>query len=64
MTAETRRMPLNPFYEESGIVYIRYTAEIEEKSNGKKKIAGTRPAFSKIEKQPTYTNQAVAICLY
>ena len=31
-----------------------YNATIENKPNGQKKIGGTRPAFSKIAKQPEY----------
>ena len=48
------KMPISQSYMESSIIYIRYNAEIEEKANGQKKIGGTRPAFSKIEKQPAY----------
>ena len=54
MTAEPRRMPINQLYKRSGITYIRYNAKIEEKANGGNKIGGTRPAFSKKKKQPTY----------
>ena len=49
-----RQMPISQLYKESGILRIRYNAEIEEKATGQKKIGGTRPAFSKIEKQITY----------
>ena len=51
-----RKRPTSEIYKGSGILYIRYTAEIEEKANVQKKIGGTRPAFSRIEKQPTYKN--------
>ena len=42
-------------YVESGIIYIRYHASIDTKPNGQKKINGKRPAYTKIEKQPRYT---------
>ena len=41
-------------YGEAGLIYIRYNAEIEVKENGQKKIKGTRPPFSKIQKQIEY----------
>ena len=47
MTAEPRQMTISQTHKESGVLYIRYNAEIEEKANGQKKIGGTRPAFSK-----------------
>ena len=37
-------------------MYIRYDGEVETKSNGQKKIGGSRPAFSKIEMQVVYTS--------
>ena len=42
-------------YVESGIIYIRYHATIDTKPNGQMKINGKRPAYTKIEKQPRYT---------
>ena len=49
--------PTNPaqIYSEAGLVYIRYPATIDTKPNGQKKINGRRPAYTKIEKQPRYT---------
>ena len=47
LITETRRMTISQIYKESGIMYIRYDGEIETKSNGQKKIGGSRPAFSK-----------------
>ena len=41
-------------YGDAGLLYIRYDARIEAKPGGQKKIAGARPAFSKIQKQPKY----------
>ena len=41
-------------YSEAGLIYIRYDAPIESKPNGQKKIGGGRPAFSKIDHQPSY----------
>ena len=41
-------------YGEAGLIYIRYHATIENKPNGQKKIGGSRPAFSKIQKQVQY----------
>ena len=64
MTAEPRRMPLNQLYKELGINYIRYNAEIEEKSTGQKKLAGTRPAFIKIKSNQHIKKQMVVIFLY
>ena len=37
-----------------GLIYIRYHAQIETKSNGQKRIGGSRPVFSKITKQKDY----------
>ena len=41
-------------YGQAGLIYIRYNATIEEKANGQKKIGGTSPPFSKIDKQIEY----------
>ena len=41
-------------YQEAGLIYIRYHADIETKSNGQKKIGGNRPCFSRIERQIKY----------
>ena len=41
-------------YLEHGLLYVRYDAPIEVKADGKRKIGGRRPAFSKITKQPAY----------
>ncbi len=37
-----------------GLIYIRYHAKIKTKSNGQKKIGGSRPSFSKITKEIDY----------
>ena len=43
-------------YNESGLVYIRYEADIETKPNGQKNIKGKFPfSFSKLENQPSYS---------
>ncbi len=49
--------PTNPaqIYSEAGLAYIRYPATIDTKANGQKKINGKRPAYTKIENQPRYT---------
>ena len=54
MKSTTIKTKISEIYKEAGLLYIRYNAEIETKSNGQKKIAGKRPAFSKIEKQKEY----------
>ena len=41
-------------YGDAGLIYIRYHAQIETKSNGQKKIGGSPPPFSKIKKQIDY----------
>ena len=43
---------------ESGLIYIRYSASIEAKPNGQKKIGGSRPAFSSMVSQPVYSSVA------
>ena len=45
-------------YGDAGLIYIRYHAQIETKPNDQKKIGGSRPAFSKITKQPAYSSSA------
>ena len=39
---------------DAGLIYLRYNAQIETKSNGQKKIGGSRPVFSKITQQIDY----------
>ena len=56
MKSTTIKTKVSEVYKEAGLLYIRYNAEIETKSNGQTKIAGKRPAFSKIEKQLEYMN--------
>ena len=41
-------------YGDANLIFIRYDAQIETKSNGHKKIGGSRPAFSKIKEQIKY----------
>ena len=45
-------------YGDVGLIYIRYHAQIETKPSGQNNIGGSRPAFSKITKQPTYSSSA------
>ena len=45
---------VSQIYQEAGLIYIRYHADIETKSNGQKKIGGNRPCFSRIERQIKY----------
>ena len=47
-------MKISEIYNESGIMYIRFDADVDIKPNGQKKIGGKRNsvAFSKLEKQP------------
>ena len=49
-----KKMKMSEIYNESGLIYIRFDASIEDKPSGQRKIGGSRPAFSQIEKQPTY----------
>ena len=35
-------------------MYIRYDGKIEDRANGQKKIAGNRPAYSKMNEQVEY----------
>ena len=49
--ANTRKVKISDLYGEAGLIYIRYHAEIETKSNGQKKIGGNRPSFSRIGRQ-------------
>jgi hypothetical protein len=53
-TPATRITTASQIYQEAGLIYIRYHAEIEDKPNGQKKIGGSRPCFSRIEKQINY----------
>ena len=45
-------------YGDANLIYIRYNAQIETKSNGHNKIGGSRPAFSKITKQIDYGSKS------
>ena len=56
--AKTTKYTPAQIYGDAGLIYIRYHASIETKSNGQKKIGGARPAFSKITKQPDYSSEA------
>ena len=44
-------MTIRQIYKESGITFIRYDGEVETTPNGQNKIGGSRPAFSKMNKQ-------------
>ena len=48
------RMTASLYYEQEGLIYIRYDAPIVQKGNGQKNIGGTRPAFSKLTEPPRY----------
>ena len=52
--ATNQQMTLTQIYGEAGLTYIRFDGVIETKPNGQKKIGGSRPKFSKIEKQIKY----------
>ena len=52
--ATNQEMTLTQIYGEAGLTYIRFDGVIETKPNGQKKIGGSRPKFSKIEKQIKY----------
>ena len=56
MANQTDTSTLTPaqIYGDAGLIFIRYDAEIVTKSNGDKKIGGSRPAFSKITEQINY----------
>jgi hypothetical protein len=46
----TSKLSPDQIYGEAGLIYIRYHAQIETKSNGQKKIGGSQPVFSRITK--------------
>ena len=54
MANPTTKMTATKLYKEAGLIYIRYNATIEDKPNGQRKIGGTRPTFSKIDRQMEY----------
>ena len=54
----TSKLSPAKIYDNAGLLYIRYHAQIETKPNGQKKIAGTRPAFSKIKEQISYSSKS------
>ena len=49
-----RRMTINMIYIEFGHMCIRYDGKIEDRANGQKEIAGTRPTYSNMHKQVEY----------
>ena len=55
-SSNTTSSKLSPaqIYGDANLIFIRYDAQIETKSNGQKKIGGIRPAFSKIKEQINY----------
>ena len=55
-SSNTTTSKLSPaqIYGDANLIFIRYDAQIETKSNGQKKIGGIRPAFSKIKEQINY----------
>ncbi len=56
----SQKKPTHPeqIYSEAGLIYIRYPATIDTKVHGQKKINGKRPAYTKITKQPRYTESS------
>ena len=54
----TSKLSPAQIYGDAGLIYIIYHAQIETKPIGQKNISGTRPAFSKITKPPTYSSSA------
>ena len=50
----TSKLSPAQIYGDANLIFIRYHAQIETKSNGHKKIGGSRPAFSKIKEQINY----------
>ena len=52
--SNTPKYSPSQIYGDAGLVYIVYHAQMETKPSGQKKIAGSRPAFSKINKQIDY----------
>ena len=56
--AKTTNFTPAQIYGDAGLIYIRYHASIETKSNGQQKIGGARPAFSNITTQPDYSSEA------
>ena len=48
-------------YGEAGLIYIKYGAKIEATPNGHKKTGGSRPAYSKIQKQLPYEPEVATI---
>ena len=40
---DSKKPKISDIYKEAGLMYIRYDAEIETKSNGQKKIGGNAP---------------------
>ena len=54
----TSKLSPAKIYGDAGLIYIRYHAQIETKSNNHKNIGGTRPAFSKIKEQINYSSKS------
>ena len=40
------------------MIYLRYDGTIEDREHGQKKIAGNRPAFSKMQNQVEYDSRS------
>ena len=55
--SNSKKTVISDIYKQSGIMYIRFDAEIDIKPSGQKKIGSKRSsvAFSKLEKQIEYT---------
>ena len=50
----TSKLSPAQIYGDANLIFIRYHAQIETKSNGDKKIGGSRPPFKGIQEQKDY----------
>ena len=50
----TSKLSPAQIYGDAGLIYIIYHAQIDTKPSGQNNIGGSRPAFSKINKQIDY----------
>ena len=53
----TKNINIIDRYKKSNLIYIQYEADIITKDDGKQKIKGYYPAYSKITRQPTENNK-------
>ena len=54
--ANTSKYTPAQIYGDTGLIYIRYHAQIETKPNGQNKIGGSRPVLSNITKPIDYAS--------